>query len=216
MTDTMHQFEVRRHARVLVAGDAATATEAWLILHGYGMQARGMLHWFRSVRAPGRVLIAPEATSKFYAELSEGKRAVGASWNTREDLAQEIEDNCRYLDDAVDRLLPGAVRLEVHGFSQGVSVGARWCVRTRRPVARLVCWAGAFPEDVTADVMQRSQVSQPLHLVVGDHDTRVLPSVVEHDASRLRSEGLSVELHRFTGGHRVDDGVLDALTARGR
>jgi drug/metabolite transporter superfamily protein YnfA len=49
---------VSRHAQDGIAGDPATATEAWLVLHGYGMLARGMLHWFRSAERAGRVLIA--------------------------------------------------------------------------------------------------------------------------------------------------------------
>jgi predicted esterase len=215
MAIDFRSLTVSRHARVGVVGDAATASEAWLVLHGYGMLAQGILHWFRGAQRADRVLIAPEALSRFYTELSDSKRAVGASWTTREDLANELEDQFAYLERAVAEMVPDAVPLHVHGFSQGVSVGARWCVRTTRRVARLVCWAGAMPEDVTADDLKRVLVHEPLHLVVGDRDTRVPPARVEADASRLGAAGLDVKVHRFDGGHRVDEAVLEEFAGPG-
>ena len=211
MKPEFRSLVVSRHARIGVVGDPATARQAWLILHGYGMLARGILHWFRGAERADRMLIAPEGLSRFYTELSDGKRAVGASWVTRENLEEELKDVYAYLDHAVREFAPEGVPLQVHGFSQGVSVGARWAVRTARPVARIVGWAGALPEDVTADDLKRKLVHEPLHLVVGEKDTRVPAELVEADAARLRAEGLQVQVHRFEGGHRVDDGILTQL-----
>ena len=211
MTVEYRSLVVARHARVGIVGNVATAREVWLLLHGYGMLARGILHWFRAAERDDRLLVAPEALSRFYTELSEGKRAVGASWVTREDLENELEDQYQYLARVVAECVPEGLPLQVHGFSQGVSAGARWVVRTDRPVARLVCWAGAMPEDVTAHDLNRKLVHEPLHLVVGDQDTRVPPERVEADAARLRTGGLAVDVHRFAGGHRVDAGVLKRL-----
>lgn len=202
---------VSRHARVGIIGDPAAATEAWLILHGYGMLAQGILHWFRGAERAGRVLIAPEGLSRFYTELGDSRRAVGASWTTREDLSNELQDQHEYLEQAIDELLPQAPSLQVHGFSQGVSVGSRWCVRTAKRVTRLVCWAGTIPEEVAADDLKRVLRHEPLHLVVGDRDSRVPPAKVEADESRLGAAALAVKLHRFAGGHWVDEGVLAEL-----
>lgn len=203
---------VARHARVGIVGNPDTATEAWLILHGYGMLARGILHWFRGAEASHRLLVAPEGLSRFYTELSGGKRAVGASWTTREDLLHELEDQYQYLEQAMDRCVPAALPLHVHGFSQGVSTGVRWCIRTGRPVARLVGWAGAVPEEVTADLLKRKLGQEPLHLVVGDKDGIVTPAQVAADATRLRTDGLEVKVHTFDGTHRIDEGVLAGFT----
>ena len=197
-----------RHARVGMVGNPDTAKEVWLILHGYGMLARGIVHWFRDAERDDRVLIAPEALSRFYTELSGGKRAVGASWVTREDLDNELADHFYYVDRVLAEFAPEAARLDVHGFSQGVSVGARWAVRSTRPVARLVCWAGTLPPEIAADDLKRRLGAEPLHLVVGDRDSRVPPDRVRADAERLRAAGLDVKLHEFAGGHWVDEGVL--------
>ena len=135
-------------------GDLSTAREAWLILHGYGMLAQGILHWFRHAEREGRVLVAPEGLSRFYVEHG-GIRRVGASWMTREDRAHEIEDMVGYLELAVTSVVGSIPRLEVHGFSQGVSAAARWLSRTSRPVARLACWAGSFPEDADPGAVRK-------------------------------------------------------------
>ncbi|MGH7523733.1 MAG: alpha/beta hydrolase [Gemmatimonadales bacterium] len=203
---------VSRHARVGIAGDLHSATEAWLVLHGYGMLAQGILHWFRGAERPGRVLVAPEGLSRFYTEMREGTRTVGASWTTREDLQQELEDQFHYLERAVHGLLPEGIPLQVHGFSQGVSVGSRWSVRTSRPISRLVCWAGAVPEDVTADGLRQALGGEPLHLVIGTRDSRVVPARIEADALRYREAGLVVTVHRFDGGHWVDEGILRSFS----
>lgn len=201
---------VPRHARVGIVGDLETASEAWLILHGFGMLAQGILHGFRKAERPGRVLIAPEGLSRFYLE-EKGVRRVGASWMTREDREHELEDLLGYLDRVSTGLIDPAAALQVHGFSQGVAAAARWMVRRTRPVNRLVCWAGGFPEDVTAELLLPALGAEPLHLVVGDRDVWVKPEQVAADAERLRLAGIPVALHRFVGGHRVDNGVLAAL-----
>jgi len=208
MAAEFRSLVVGRHARIGIAGDPETATEAWLILHGYGMLARGILHWFRGAESAKRLLVAPEGLSRFYTELSGGKRAVGASWTTREDVDHELEDQYQYLEHAVKHYVPATLPLQVHGFSQGVSTGTRWAIRTGRPIARLVGWAGAVPEQVTADLLQRKLGQEPLHLVVGDKDAIVPPAQVEADAIRLRTGGLDVRVHTFDGTHRVHEGVL--------
>jgi predicted esterase len=208
MAAEFRSLVVSRHARVGVVGDPVKAREAWLILHGYGMLARGILHWFRGAEHADRLLVAPEGLSRFYTELSGGKRSVGASWVTREDLEHELEDQFAYLERVVAECVPEELRLEVHGFSQGVSAATRWTVRTARPVDRLVGWAGIVPADVTGALLTQKLGERPLHLVVGNDDARVTPDQVEADAARLRDQGMAVEVHRFAGGHRIDLAAL--------
>ncbi len=201
---------VPRHARVGIVGDLESATEAWIILHGFGMLSQGILHWFRKAERPGRVLVAPEGLSRFYIE-AKGVRRIGASWMTLEDREHEIEDLLGYLDRVASGLIGPETTLQLHGFSQGVAAAARWTARRSRPVSRLVCWAGGFPEDVAPEQLKGALGPEPLHLVVGDRDVWVKPEQVEADHARLAAAGVPVVLHRFAGGHRVDDGVLAEL-----
>lgn len=204
MAAEFRSLVVSRHARVGVVGDPATAREAWLILHGYGMLARGILHWFRGAEDASRLLVAPEALSRFYTVLSGGKRSVGASWVTREDLEHELEDQFAYLERAVAECIPDTLPLQVHGFSQGVSAATRWTVRTARAVDSVVGWAGIIPDDVTGERLKQKLGDRALRLLVGNDDALVTPEQVAADATRLRSEGMAVDLRRFAGGHRVD------------
>lgn len=201
---------VDRHARVGIVGDPATATEAWLILHGYGMLAQGILHWFRTAERAGRLLIAPEALSRFYLE-EKGIRRVGASWMTREDRDNDLADQQAYLDRVVEEIAGGIPLLQVHGFSQGVAAGARWVVRRVRPVARLVCWGGTIPPEIPPGTLSRALGGAVVQFAVGDRDRWVAPELVEADAARLVEGGCPAVVHRFAGGHRVDDGVLAQL-----
>jgi predicted esterase len=210
MPPTFRSLVVSRHARIGIVGDLATASEAWLILHGYGMLAQGILHWFRHAERPGRVLVAPEGLSRFYQERK-GVRTVGASWMTREDREHEIEDQQGYLDLVSADLLAAIPRVEVHGFSQGVAAAARWTARRTRPVARLVCWGGTLPDELDPALLGAAVAPEPIHFAVGDRDAWVAPHLVESDVEKVRTAGVPVILHRFSGGHRIDNGVLDLL-----
>ncbi len=198
-----------RHARVAILGDLGSAEEAWLILHGYGMSAQGILHWFRAALRPGRLLVAPEGLSRFYRE-GKGLRTVGASWMTREERQDEIADQHEYLDRVAERWLAGRRRLEVHGFSQGVATGCRW-VAARHPVDRLVAWGSPTPPDVEPKDYHGRIGRGPLHLVIGEEDRYFAPTAVEADAARLGAGGVPVEIHRFEGGHQIDAGILARL-----
>ena len=210
MAPTYRSLVVPRHARIGIVGDLTTATEAWLILHGYGRLAQGILHWFRHAERQGRVLVAPEGLSRFY-QAHKGLRTVGASWMTREDREHEIEDQQGYLDLVAAELLGGIPRLEVHGFSQGVAAAARWTARRTHPVARLVCWGGTLPDELDPAALGAAVAPEPIHFAVGDRDAWVAPRLVEADVEKVRGAGVPVLLHRFSGGHRIDNGVLDAL-----
>jgi predicted esterase len=202
---------VERHARVALVGDPATASEVWLILHGYGMTAQGILHWFRAAAKPGRAMVAPEGLSRFY-QKSKGLRTVGASWMTREDRENEILDQNGYLEQVASRWLVGSdghlPQIHVHGFSQGVATACRWVAATATPVHRLVCWGSPTPGDVPSEQLAARLGGSPLNLAIGESDRFFSPDVVAADAARRREEGLAVNLVRFDGGHGIDREVL--------
>ena len=198
-----HRVTVSRGARCYTQG-GSLATEAWVVLHGYGQLGSRFLRSVASLAAPGRLLVAPEALSRFYLEAGGGK--VGASWMTREDRNQEIGDYLEYLEQVRAALVP-KVPLTVFGFSQGVATAARWAVATLPAPARLVCWGGLLPDDLPPGRLAGIGVTY----VVGSSEEWATPTLVEAQAGALRGAGVPVEVVGFAGGHEIRPEVLARL-----
>ena len=152
-------IEIKRTARVAMLGpESAGVREIWYVLHGYGQLAAPFLEDLRAIDDGTRLIVAPEALSRFYegdvqARLHREAR-VGASWMTREDLESEIADYIAYLDTVHESMLApfrGAGQLPtvtVLGFSQGGATAARWVASGRVNAARLVVWGSQFPPEL--------------------------------------------------------------------
>lgn len=143
-------LEVPRTARYHVLGAGSDPVrEAWFLLHGYGQLAGPFLDSLAPLARPGRILVAPEALSRFY--LRRGTGEVGATWMTKEERASEIQDNVRYLDLVAEELHtahPGLRALQALGFSQGGATAARWALLGSAALARVTLWGCAFPPDL--------------------------------------------------------------------
>jgi len=190
-----HRFSVARSARCCSQGGEA-ASEAWMVLHGYGQLASRLLRSLESLATPSRLVVAPEGLSRFYLEAGTGR--VGASWMTKEDRAQEVEDYLAYLDQVRAALIP-PVPLTVLGFSQGVATA---------PVpVRLVCWGGLVPDEIAA----ASLVPIRLTYVVGEQEEWAPVSAVEAQAAGFRAGGVLVDVIRFEGGHEIRPEVAARL-----
>jgi len=215
-----HAFPTTRTARYYTLGGEGPVAEVWVGLHGYGQLAERFLRPFEAVAAPGRLVAAPEALSRFYDHAHEH---VGASWMTREDREAEIADYVRYLDGVfADACLrcgadPHTVRLVVLGFSQGAATAARWLalsplLAARVPRAdRLVLWGADLPHDLDLAAVSPWLSAVGLVLVMGDADEYAGPERVAETERRLREADVPYHLVRYPGGHRVDPDVLKAL-----
>ena len=209
-------IEVPRTARYWVEGSADGARDVWFLLHGYGQLARDLLTAARPLAGPGRLLVAPEALSRFYpggAGGSHSGSAVGASWMTREDREHEVADYVRYLDAVCAEVL-GAIapapRVHLLGFSQGAATATRWAACGQvRPVT-LMLWGAAPPVDLAREVRHRL-AGLRVRLVYGTTDRLVNPDALAASAARLREDGAEVIIESYEGGHRLDDAVLAAL-----
>jgi predicted esterase len=123
-----HHLTVERTARyfTLEPGEAG-AREVWLVCHGYSQLAERFLRQLTALDDGRRLVVAPEALSRFYLHEDEAPGAtappagppraeairtaaprpsgahalggrVGATWMTREDRLSEIADYVAYLD----------------------------------------------------------------------------------------------------------------------
>lgn len=212
-----HHLEVVRTARYWTLGDAERADDVWVVLHGYKQLARRFLRRFEPIASEGRLIVAPEALSRFYASAETGRHGpasvVGASWMTREDRQVEIRDYVAYLDRLAEAAVPRGARLTVLGFSQGTATAARWVTLGSRPAARLVLWAGYVPHDMDVerarDVFSRTE----LVLVRGDEDPGLTEELAAAERATLEGASIPHRLVRYAGGHEIDPGTLAQLAA---
>lgn len=216
-----HHLTTTRAARYFVIGTPSPLVrECWVVLHGYGQLAGRFLRHFADLASPTRLIVAPEALSRFYlgSDVSAHAQArVGASWMTREDRLAEISDHVGFLDSLWSRVAegldPGNVTLGALGFSQGAATACRWTVLGTAPVRRLVLWGGAVPDDLPMDALRDRLAGTPLEFVVGDADQFRSAEKMAEQLERLRTHDVPSALRTFAGGHHMDATVLDELFA---
>ena len=222
MVPKEHHLPVTRTARYWTTGPTDDPREVWFVLHGYKQLARRFLRRFESIDDGGRLIVAPEALSRFYVSAEEGRHGaaslVGATWMTREDRDHEIRDYVGYLDALSARVLgdlsappPGGVT--VLGFSQGVATATRWVVHGRTRPQRLVLWGDFMPPDLDLDAARSVLGSIPMTLVRGRSDRALSPELASGEAERLQAAGLQPELIRYEGGHDIDGDTLRRIAA---
>ena len=209
-----HHLEVVRGARYWTLGATEADTEeVWIVLHGYGQLARRFLRRFEGLATPGRLIVAPEALSRFYVGSGEGRHGpgalVGATWMTREDRDAEIRDYVAYLDRLAAAILRGAPRVTVVGFSQGVATAWRWISYGSVPgLERLVAWSGELPPDLDLGMASEALGRAEVVVVSGEKDPTVPPELAERTVSCLAAAGVTARALRHGGGHDIDEATL--------
>lgn len=217
-----HHLEVTRTARYWVLGEGAREPrEVWFVLHGYKQLARRFLRRFRELDDGTRLIVAPEALSRFYVGTETGRHGpgsvVGATWMTREDRLREIDDYVRYLDRLSGGVLAGAggdPRIVVLGFSQGVATAARWTALGAVRPHRLILWADLLPPDLDAGKAAAAWAGTDVVLVRGDADRAFTDeALLERERGWLDAAGVRVRVRRYAGGHDVLPEVLREVAA---
>ncbi len=202
-----HHFSTLRNARFFTLGSPERSTDLWIVCHGYGQLASRFLERFRPIEAEQRCILAPEGLSRFYLTESPTERRVGASWMTREDRLQEIDDYVRYLDAVYAKIVTRGARVTALGFSQGTATVCRWTALGAARVDRLIVWGGEVPPDLD---LKRLRVPR-LTLVHGTRDEFFTPKIIAATESRLREHKILYELIPFEGGHEIDAATLRRL-----
>jgi len=196
-------------------------TELWIVLHGYGQRAASFLRRFRRLDDGRRLIVAPEALSRFYVEAS-GRRhgpddRVGASWMTRAEREDEIRDYVAYLDRVVEELLSSAPTgegpvLRVLGFSQGGHTAARWSVRGRWRPAQLVLWGSHLPPDLEPERASTRLAALDLVLVHGRSDPFRDEVLSRQEEETLERWGVSRRRLEHPGGHEIATPLLERIS----
>lgn len=169
-------LSVSRTARYAVMGSFDEALgEVWIVCHGHGQLAARFLSRFIPIERSDRLLVAPEALSRYYLQPPRGgahapNSPIGATWMTSEDRDFEIADYVGYLDLLYDEIFSQVrrdnVRLWLLGFSQGCATVARWIARGKADRDRVVLWAGMLPSELTREQAAALSRRSPVTIVL--------------------------------------------------
>ena len=211
-----HHLAVTKTARYWTLGDTTSPNgEAWFVLHGYKQLARRFLKRFHSIAKASRIIVAPEALSRFYVNPQPGRHGpestVGATWMTREDRQNEIHDYVNYLDRVAETHRSAGRTVTVLGFSQGVATATRWVVQGGVRPKRLILWGELLPPDLDLERAVAALAGIDVTLVRGDEDPAFSPRLVSEEAERLQSAQIEYRTVTYAGGHEIDTETLRSL-----
>lgn len=200
-------IRVTKQARYFYIGDLQTVTnEIIYVLHGYGMQASAFIKEFEVLAKSGRLIIAPEGLSRFYRKGFSGD--VVASWMTKDDRLDDIEDYVRFLNDLhlhiMDAIRQPSCQVNILGFSQGVATASRWIANKTVKPLNFIVWCG----DLAPDIADKAP-DFPLVTFVYSSDDQFIPVSQSVERSKEMSRnGFKVHEVFFEGQHVIDSQVL--------
>ncbi len=197
------------HGRYLIEPPASPGPAPLLVgFHGYGEGAEAQLARMRGIAGAERWrLVSIQALHRFYQRR---ENQVVASWMTRQDRELAIEDNLAYVTavvDAVTREFPGAPRLVISGFSQGVAMLFRAAAAFTHPVDGVIAVGGDIPPELDAAAVGRARRALVCR---GTRDEWYTQAIFERDVARLEDARVAVSPLVFEGGHEWPGPVAEA------
>jgi predicted esterase len=184
----------------------------WLVFHGIGYLSRYFLKYFKDLDPEENYIIAPQAPSKYYLN---GKYVhVGASWLTKENTAQEMQNISQYVNAVLEaEAISKDQNLIVFGFSQGVSIATRYTVLNKLKCHMLVLYAGGIPNELKAeDFTFLEKQNTTIKIIVGDQDEYLNEERMQLETKKITSLfNNRAEIHIFNGGHEVKKDLIKHL-----
>lgn len=210
-----HKIKIQKTAHYYTLGTPGNHIKNfWIVCHGYGQLASNLIKKFTEIDDGATLVLAPEGLSRFYWEGVSG--AVAASWMTKEDRLDEIDDYTRYLRmlyDTFRKQLPPKVTITLLGFSQGCATQCRWIMREFPEFDHLILWAGLLPEDLNYSPFLDYFNKKKIIFVYGLNDPYVTPERLQWQANFAMEQGLNVEVQTFGGKHEIDREMLKSLAS---
>jgi len=184
----------------------------WFVFHGMGYLSRYFLKYFKSLNPEENFIICPQAPSKYY--LKDNFKHVGASWLTKEDTNQEINNILQYLDSVKESItIPENVNFILFGFSQGVSILMRWLTSREINCDKLILYAGGIPNEIKPQQVEFFDFQKTsIQIIYGNSD-----KYLNEESLKLEGEkrellfGKNAEVINFEGGHEIKLELLQKI-----
>lgn len=199
----LHKLSVEKTARVFTHGNP-DAPEVWILLHGYGMLASQMITAFEDIVSDHLFFIAPEGLSRFYWKGFDGP--VVASWMTKEDRQDEIDDYIKYLNQLIDTYQLNTKKINVLGFSQGVATMSRWLSNNNLKLNKCVFWAGEPPADI--DYVNVFKRIDQAYFIYGKNDLFISETQLSKITKLFKPLLNQLEIIPFEGKHELNKELL--------
>ncbi|MDT0688152.1 esterase [Salegentibacter sp. F188] len=205
-TEKQLSYQITNTYSVLNEFTPKTKT-VWVVCHGIGYLSRYFLRHFNHLNAEENYIIAPQAQSKYY--LNNEYKHVGASWLTKENTEAEIENVLNYLDEVYKaENLSDAPNLAIFGYSQGVSVAARWVARRKIECSRLILHSGKVPSELKAEDFAFLK-NTDFSFIYGTEDEYLKKAIINIEEEHLRTLfPKNLEILTFNGGHEVNPTLI--------
>lgn len=209
--NTLHHLKVEKTTRYALIGDASKKIkQVWIVCHGYGHLASYFVKKFEALNDGETLIIAPEGLHRFYLNGTSGR--VGASWMTKEDRLNDIEDYIAYLDRLYETLvlhLPVAPEtITCLGFSQGGATASRWVAATTHRIDHLVMWASVFPPDMNSEADLDRLRTKNTVIAIGNQDEYVSAEQKQLYLQQLTNNRIGYKLFEFEGAHEIHASTL--------
>lgn len=208
-----HKLKVSKTAIYHTEGNLTTAKTIWIVLHGYGMLAEYFIRKFHPILDDDTCIVAPEGLSKFYSKGFYGR--VGATWMTKKDREDEIQDYINYLNQLYETIRSENknenLKINVVGFSQGGATASRWVADGKIKPTNFILWSSAFPDEMKFESFENNIST---YLLYGDSDEFNTNERIENQAAFLKDSNLNYELIGFKGGHDIPSAVLTEQTLK--
>lgn len=174
----------------------------YFVLHGYAQLAKEFIKEFGFLEDNNTLIVAPEGLSKFYS-----KNNIGASWMTKEDRLNEINDYINYLDKIHNELSSryelSQSKINLLGFSQGVHTAVRWYTKSYCHFDNLILCSSDFPKDAEFNVFKEKLNKTNFYFLHGNKDNVVSSKTFEESTELLIVNGINFKEVVFNGSHEI-------------
>jgi len=183
----------------------------WIVFHGIGYLSKYFLRHFDELNGDENYIIAPQAPSKYY--LNGQYKHVGASWLTKEQTTQEIDNVLSYLDQVIENEhIPSNCNFIVFGYSQGVSIATRWVAKRKIQCDHLILYAGGLPNELNAEQFLFLKNKCQVKFIIGNKDEFLQEQRLTIEKRRIEKlfKGRA-QLQIYDGGHELQKKLINNL-----